>query len=81
MSLILFSSQYSTVQCSAVFRRCVVAFNLHYSLEHLTCCYSMSVTLFSSQYSTVQYSTVQYSTVLYAYYVLCLPVCITVWNI
>ena len=59
MSVFLFNSQYSraqysTLQYSAVYRLCVVAFSLHYSLEHLTCCYSMSVVLFCSQYSTVQ---------------------------
>ena len=53
----------------AVYRLCVVTFSLHYWLEHLTCCYSMSAILLIWQYNTViivKYSAVRYSTVQYS---------------
>ena len=53
--------QCSTVQYNAVYRVCVLAFSLLYSLKHLTSCYSMSVIYLAD--STVKYSRIYQSTV------------------
>jgi hypothetical protein len=35
--------QFGSADSTVLYTDCVVAFSFHYSLYHLTCCYSMSV--------------------------------------